>query len=152
MCLSSNTFFSTTKVNFSFVRDSAILFHFILSNYGECYQKERNVKYVWSAQLSEKVPSLRQQSWYGTSKSGIYWEPMWDTSSLTFLVQYLEKKTETQKKKEITLVRWRPIIIWRRRFSCTGGREKLHLWKVVAMKKYNFAFSVWWMALHTTFF
>lgn len=31
--------------------NSEILLHFILSNCGEFYQKAKNVKYVWSAQL-----------------------------------------------------------------------------------------------------
>lgn len=34
-----------------FVINVSVPFHLILSNYGECYQKERNVKYVWSAVL-----------------------------------------------------------------------------------------------------
>lgn len=31
--------------------NSAILLHFFQSNYGGFYQKAKNVKYVWSAQL-----------------------------------------------------------------------------------------------------
>lgn len=46
-----NTFLHHKKLTFSFMRGSAYQFHVILSNYGERYQKERNAKYVWSAQL-----------------------------------------------------------------------------------------------------
>lgn len=38
-----------TKFNFIFLRGPAILFNFNLSNYGECYQIDKNVKHVGSA-------------------------------------------------------------------------------------------------------
>lgn len=41
----------SVKVDFFFVESIAILFQFILGNYGERNEKERNVKYVWSARL-----------------------------------------------------------------------------------------------------
>lgn len=56
-----NAFPALEKSTF-FVKGNAILFYFILSSYSERYQKERNVKYVWSAQLWEKVPSLRHRA------------------------------------------------------------------------------------------
>lgn len=74
-CLRSNTFYLFQRLTFSLWEAFAVLCHFIQSNYGECYQKDKNVKYVWSAWLWETVPSLRLQSWY-RSKCGIYWEEM----------------------------------------------------------------------------
>lgn len=79
-------------------RGFVILFHFILSNYGEYYQKDKNVKYVWLAQLGETVPLLRQQSWYKVSKCGIYWEQMLDRNSKEWLA--------------VSLVRWGSLKTW----------------------------------------
>lgn len=73
-------------------------FHLILSNYGECYQKERNAKYVWSAQLresslTETAKVVRdQRAWHLLrAKCRILqrlsvwlWMPTWRAVALTF--------------------------------------------------------------------
>lgn len=40
-----------------------ILFHFIRSNYGEFYQKEKHVKYVWSALRTSSLAKTAELMW-----------------------------------------------------------------------------------------
>lgn len=89
---------SAIRLTFSLWEAVQFPFHLILSNYGECYQKERNAKYVWSAQLresslTETAKVVRdQRAWHLLrAKCRILqrlsvwlWMPTWRAVALTF--------------------------------------------------------------------